>query len=40
MLIMFNVSKIYFLSSSNFNIGKILRLWEEAMLTIIIIMYV
>lgn len=37
---MFNVYKIYSLSSFNFNIGKLLRLWEEVMLAIITIIHV
>lgn len=42
MPITFNVSKLYSLSSftSDFNIGKPLRLWEEIMPSIITVMYV
>lgn len=42
MPITFNVSKIYSLSSftSDFIIGKLLRLWEEIMPSIITVIYV
>lgn len=39
MPVMFNVSEIYSLSSSNFNIGKLLRLREEIMTPINTIIY-
>lgn len=42
MPITFNASKLYSLSSftSDFNIGKLLRLWEEIISSIITVMYV
>lgn len=42
MPITFNVSKLYSLNSfiSHFIIGKLLRLWEEIMPSIITVMYV